>query len=75
MRVKDLEPFVKAMYRKLEPFVELLTYQVLSSSKIASTGPIYLCGFNITSCSRLSEYLSMLLSHFDSNKLMGTFSV
>ncbi len=26
---KDLEPFVKAMYRKLEPFVEVLTYQVL----------------------------------------------
>ncbi len=26
---KDLEPFVKAMYRNLEPFVEVLTYQVL----------------------------------------------
>ena len=38
---KDLEPFVKVMYRKLEPF-EVLTYQVLSSSKIASPGPIYL---------------------------------
>ncbi len=39
---KDLERFVKAMYRKLEPFVEVLTYQVLSSSKIASPGQIYL---------------------------------
>ncbi len=39
---KDLEPFVKAMYRKLEPFVEVLTYQVLSSSRIVSPGPIYL---------------------------------
>ena len=39
---KDLEPFVKARYRELEPFVEVLTYQVLSSSKIASPGPIYL---------------------------------
>ncbi len=39
---KDLEPFVSTMYRKLEPFVEVLTNQVLSSSKIASPGPIYL---------------------------------
>ncbi len=39
---KDLEPFVKAMHRKLEPFVEELTYKVLSSSKITSPGPIYL---------------------------------
>ena len=37
---KDMEPFAKAMYRKLEPFVEVLTYQVLSSSKIASPGLI-----------------------------------
>ncbi len=55
--IKDLEPFVKAMYRKLEPFVEVLTYQVLSSSKFL-----------------LSKYVGMFLSHFDSNKLMGTFS-
>ena len=34
-RQKDLELFVNAMYRKLEPFVEVLSYQVLSSSKIA----------------------------------------
>ena len=39
---KDLEPFVKAMCGKLEPFVEVLTNQVLSSSQIASPGPIYL---------------------------------
>ncbi len=53
---KDLEPFVKAMYRKLESFVEVLTYQVLSSCKI-------------------SNYLGMFLSHFDSNKSLDTFSV
>ena len=41
-QAKDLEPFVKAMYRKLKPFVKVLTYKVLSSSKIASPGPIYL---------------------------------
>ena len=40
--IKDLEPFVKAMYRELESFVEVLTYQVLSTSKIASPGLIYL---------------------------------
>ena len=39
---KDLEPFVKAMYSNLQLFVGVLTYQVLSSSKIASPGPIYL---------------------------------
>ena len=39
---KDLEPYVKAMYMKLELFVQVLTYQVLSSSKIGSPGPIYL---------------------------------
>ena len=37
---KDLKPFVKAMYRKLEPFILVLTYQVLNSSKNAFTGPI-----------------------------------
>ncbi len=26
--IKDLEPFVKAMYRKLEPFVLVLTHRV-----------------------------------------------
>ncbi len=31
---KDLELFVKAMYRKLESFVLVLIYQVLSSSKM-----------------------------------------
>ena len=40
--IKDLEPFVKAMYRKLEPFILVLTYQVLSSSEIAFTGPIFM---------------------------------
>ncbi len=30
--IKELEPFVKAMYRMLEPFVKVLTYQVMSSS-------------------------------------------
>ena len=39
---KELEPFVKAMYRKLEPFVKVPNYQVLNSSKTASPGPIYL---------------------------------
>ena len=42
----DLEPFVKAMYRKLEPFVWMFTYQVLSSSQIASLdyGSRHFCG-------------------------------
>ncbi len=39
---KDLEPFVKAMYRKLEPVILVLTYQLLSSSRIAFTGPIFM---------------------------------
>ncbi len=39
---KDLEPFVKAMYRKLEPFILVLTHQVSSSSKIAINAPIFM---------------------------------
>ncbi len=33
---KPLEPFVKAMYGKLEPFVEVLNCQVLSSSETSN---------------------------------------
>ncbi len=42
MKGEDMEPFAKALYRKLKQFVLVLTYQVLSNAKIAFTGPIFM---------------------------------
>ena len=42
---KDLEPLLKAMYRKLEPLFYALTFQIFHSSKTALPWAIYLMAF------------------------------
>ncbi len=46
---KDLEPFVKAMYRKLEPFVEVPDFNELDNSNPTSETVLY--GKNRSYCS------------------------